>query len=340
MRPEHIVGTVILALVVVGATWLLSSGKASTKDEAGLGGTPYVEIVSPSGFVNTEGITLGELIGKKVVLVEFLTYSCINCQRTFPYVVSWYSKYRDEGLEIIGIHTPEFAFEKNIDNVRKAMQEFGVEYPIVLDNEYATWNAYGNRYWPRKYLVDIQGNVVYDHIGEGAYEETEEKIRELLIERAQVLGVPAGTDAIGPMTSGVIAPSVRANSPETYFGSLRNKNFGNGKQNVSGIQTLAFPQSFIADTLYLDGVWDVQMEYAEAKSTAKVAFQYEAANVYMVASSETPVSVEVVVDGVVVKTITVMEERLYTLVDSVSIGTHVLELRTTSGIRIYTFTFG
>lgn len=149
---------------------------------------PYVEFVNPSGFVNTEAFTMRELVGTKVVLIEFMTYSCINCQRTFPYVNTWYEKYKDQGLEIVGIHTPEFSFERNIDNVREAMKKEGITYPIVLDNDYATWRAYGNNYWPRQYLIDIDGNVVYDHIGEGAYRETEEKIQELLAERKERLG--------------------------------------------------------------------------------------------------------------------------------------------------------
>ncbi len=335
MKPEYSIGAVVLALSVFGGVWLLSLERGPDGTASATEGIPYVEIVNPSGFVNSDGVTIGELVGKKVVLVEFLTYSCINCQRTFPYVVSWYSKYRDEGLEIIGIHTPEFAFEKNIENVRKAMQEFGIEYPIVLDNEYATWNAYGNKYWPRKYLIDIHGNIVYDHIGEGAYEETEEKIRALLAERAQVLGVAPGADTTGPADSTVTATPTYARSPETYFGSLRNERFG------SGVQTYSFPNTFSADTLYLDGVWSVLPEYAETQGTGSVAFKYDAAKVHIVASAPTPTIVTIVIDGVQAGTITIDDERLYTLVDDLLPGSHLLELRIpTSGIRLYAFTFG
>lgn len=341
MKPLYSIGAIVLALSVFGGAWLLSLGKGPNGTASATEGIPYVEIVNPSGFVNSDGVTIGELVGKKVVLVEFLTYSCINCQRTFPYVVSWYSKYRDEGLEIIGIHTPEFAFEKNIENVRKAMHEFGIEYPIVLDNEYATWNAYGNKYWPRKYLIDIHGNIVYDHIGEGAYEETEEKIRELLTERARVLGVAPGVDTLGPTGSTVLATPIQTRSPETYFGSLRNENFGNGTQHLSGVQTLTFPQSFAANTLYLDGVWDVQGEYAETQGASRVAFMYDAAKVHIVASAPTPTTVTIVIDGIQTGTITIDDERLYTLVDDLLPGSHLLELRLpTSGLRLYAFTFG
>jgi cytochrome c biogenesis protein CcdA/thiol-disulfide isomerase/thioredoxin len=148
------------------------------------------EITNPSGFVNTadKSITLKEFVGKKVVLVSFWTYSCINCQRTLPYLNTWYEKYKDQGLEIVSIHTPEFAYEKLQKNVEdEVFNTYSIQYPVVLDNDYSTWKAFGNRYWPRKYLIDVDGYIVYDHIGEGAYDETEKKIQEALKERAERL---------------------------------------------------------------------------------------------------------------------------------------------------------
>src|SRR3989344_6519435 len=141
------------------------------------------EIVAPAGFINVDNVKIQDLIGKKVILVDFWTYSCINCQRTLPYLTSWYEKYKDQGLEIVGVHTPEFEFEKEYDNVVRATEQFGVTYPTVLDNDYGTWTAYKNRYWPHKYLIDIDGFIRYDHIGEGAYAETERVIQELLKEK-------------------------------------------------------------------------------------------------------------------------------------------------------------
>ena len=149
----------------------------------------YTEIRNPSGYVNSEPFLLEDLVGEKVILLKFTTYSCINCQRTYPFVKFWDLKYRNEGLETIFIHTPEFSFEKDIDNVQAAMDEEGITFPVVLDNEYSTWRAYGNRFWPRMYLIDIHGNIVYDHIGEGAYDETDAKIAELIAERKEVLGL-------------------------------------------------------------------------------------------------------------------------------------------------------
>src|SRR3989344_2903633 len=153
------------------------------------------ELVDPDGYINTPRlssgqagpITIGEFRGKKVVLIDIWTYSCINCQRTLPYLKMWYDKYADQGLEIIGVHTPEFAFEHVLSNVQAAVDGFGIKYPVVLDNKYATWNAFGNQFWPRKYLIDIDGYIVYDHAGEGKYDEAERAIqRALEIGRAHV----------------------------------------------------------------------------------------------------------------------------------------------------------
>jgi len=383
MKAEYTIGAIVSALVVVGLGYLFlspqpvapaqesvtasptvapsqenaatSSTSVASKAQTAQAATPkrgnYVEIVNPSGFVNTDHIALKDLVGKKVIVVDFLTYSCINCQRTFPYMNAWYKKYKDEGLEIVGIHTPEFAFEKDITNVREAMKRFGITYPIVLDNDYATWNAYGNNYWPRKYIIDIHGNVVYDHIGEGGYEETEMKIQELLAERAKVLS----TDM--PATGGLAATSITevkiaAASPETYFGSLRNVYLANGTAKTSGDQTLVLPQTFAANALYLGGKWNILPEYAESTTDATVVYKYNAKDVYIVAAADTPVVVEVLLDGKPVGgvagadvsangTVTMQASRLYTLVHNTEPGEHTLQLKVKgAGLRFYAFTFG
>jgi cytochrome c biogenesis protein CcdA/glutathione peroxidase-family protein len=304
-------------------------------------GTLYTEIVNPSGFVNVEGITIGELVGKKVILVDFMTYSCINCQRTFPYLTAWYETYKDQGLEIVAIHTPEFAFEKDIDNVREAMKRFGITYPVVLDNDYATWRAYGNQYWPRKYLIDIHGNVVYDHIGEGAYEETEAKIRELLLERSRLMGegileVPEDLEA-----SHMPRAENFAKSPETYFGSLRNEYLGNGTRGKSGEQTLTVPVQTWRNALYLGGAWNITPEYAESRAGSSVLYRYSAKDVYLVMEADAPSELEVWQDGALVKTVSIQESTLYTLIQNAVPGEHTLELRAKGGgIRLFAFTFG
>lgn len=341
MKSAYIVGFILVALLAIGISVLLvSSPDPMSEEMLKESGVPYTEIVNPSGFVNTDGITIGELVGKKVILVDFMTYSCINCQRTFPYLTAWYEKYKDQGLEIVAIHTPEFAFEKDIDNVREAMKRFGITYPVVLDNDYATWRAYGNQYWPRKYLIDIHGNVVYDHIGEGEYEETEHKIRELLEGRARLMGM--GTLDAGELAASLMPrTSNGARSPETYFGSLRNEYLANGQPGSSGEQTLTLPKNMIRNALYLEGTWDVSPEYAESISDAAVIYKYDAKAVYIVAEADTATELEVWKDGVLQKAIRIQESALYTLIQDEVAGEHTLELRVKDGrIRLYAFTFG
>lgn len=146
----------------------------------------YTDFINPSGFINSEPFSLADYVGKKLILVEFITYSCINCQRTFPYLQSWHEMYKEDGLLVIGIHTPEFAYEQNRDNVVAALKKEGITFPVVMDNRYETWNAYENRFWPHRYIIDYDGQVVFDHIGEGAYEETEDLIG-LLLEQQKTL---------------------------------------------------------------------------------------------------------------------------------------------------------
>lgn len=356
MKTEYTIGAVIIIGVVLGLSVLFggASGnmpkiKAALKSQ----GEPYKEIVNPAGFVNTDGITLKELVGKKVILVDFLTYSCINCQRTFPYLNAWYKKYKDDGLEIIGIHTPEFAFEKDINNVREAMKRFGIMHPIVLDNDYSTWNAYGNKYWPRKYLIDINGNIVYDHIGEGAYDETEKKIKELLAERALVLGKENQMESDKELASAAVAEDKNfARSPETYFGALRNEYLGNGSAGRTGQFDFILPQSFRLNSLYFSGKWKIDNEYAESVSDAVIVYKYNSKEVYLVAESNEEINLEVIQDGKLVSTdkgadvteggiVRIKESRLYKLIRNSTPGEHTLELRVRgNGLKAYAFTFG
>ena len=351
MKAVYAIGITLVGLLGIGLAFLFApsgAGQDTLQENTAQKGTPYVEIASPSGFVNTPStssgqatpVTIGELVGKKVILVDFMTYSCINCQRTFPYLVAWYEKYKDQGLEIVGIHTPEFAFEKDIGNVREAMKRFGITYPVVLDNDYATWRAYGNQYWPRKYLIDIHGNVVYDHIGEGAYEETEMKIRELLLERSRLLG--EGSSDAGDLAASQM-PDIQnaARSPETYFGSLRNEYLANGQAGRSGEQKFLVPQTTLRNALYLGGTWNIMPEYAESVSNASVFYKYNAKAVYVVAEADTKAELEVWQDGVLQTTLLIQESTLYTLIQNGAGGEHELELRVKDGrIRLYAFTFG
>ncbi len=308
--------------------------------------TPYVEIVNPSGFVNTDGITLKELVGKKVILVDFMTYSCINCQRTYPYLASWYAAYKDQGLEIVAIHTPEFAFEKDKVNVENAMKKFGLTFPVVLDNNYATWNAWGNRYWPRKYLIDINGNIVYDHIGEGNYRETESKIVELLIERKRALGEKGAVE----VNDEVAIPQEQVDfskvkTPETYLGASRVQYLVNAPQAscIGGSCTYAFSDMSTFKGYELSGAWRIDSEYANLESAAgALRMGFSANKVNLVAGSDKPVRVRVLVDGVFQREVTIRAYDLYNLVDLKGVyGSHILELQFLDpGIQAFAFTFG
>jgi len=367
MNPQKIIVSVILIAATAGGIVYLNSQKAPRSEEKNIEVKtsvnkkeklalydPAKEITTPDGFINTDGepITISEFIGKKVILVDFWTYSCINCQRTTPYLNAWYEKYKDKGLVIIGIHTPEFEFEKIYQNVLDATERLGIKYPVVLDNDYSTWTAYKNRFWPRKYLIDIDGFIVYDHIGEGAYEETETKIQEVLKERNEAIG--AKEDAMGKIISResitTLSPT-NVGSPEIYFGAFRNERLGNGARSKHGVQNFAEPKNILPNTLYLDGQWDITNEYAENKGPAKITFRYKAQYVYMVASAKDAVRAKILIDGQIIETpgkdvdangfITIQKDQLYTLVAGLSSEEHTLEIIIENpGLKAFTFTFG
>jgi len=305
--------------------------------------TPAPDISTPDGFINTLGkpISIAEFRGKKVVLLDIWTYSCINCQRTLPYLNSWYEKYQDKGLVIIGLHTPEFAFERVLKNVEKAVKDFGIKYPVVLDNDFSTWVAYKNQYWPRKYLIDIDGYISYDHAGEGDYDGTEEAIVKALKERAERLGldVETGNPQTDPKDK-IVVEYNKVRSPEIYFGSARNDRLGNGDTGVSGEQNLAIPSEIYKNQLYLGGLWNITPEHAEGAPQGEIVFKYEAKNVYMVASGESA-EVEVYLDGVLKDTIVVSNETIYQLIQGNDYGIHTMMLKVKSGkLKAFTFTFG
>jgi cytochrome c biogenesis protein CcdA/thiol-disulfide isomerase/thioredoxin len=301
------------------------------------------ELSSINGYVNTDNkpITLAELKGK-VVLLDIWTYSCINCQRTLPYINNWYSKYKDQGLVVIGLHTPEFAFERIQSNVEKAVEKFGIKYPVVLDNDYSTWNALGNQFWPRKYLVDIDGYVIYDHIGEGAYEETEKAIQNALKERVARMDMEDKIPiSITKPLDEVIVDSSKVKSPETYFGSARNQYLANGIVGRPGEQILTIPSAISPNRLYLGGKWNMTSEYAENKGEGSIVFNYEAKNVYITAGSTQGVELEIYKDDVFVKKIIIKDETLYSLIQDKDYGKHTLKiLIPKAGLQAFTFTFG
>ena len=311
------------------------------------------ELVHPDGYINTGGqpITISSMVGNKVVLIDFWTYSCINCQRTIPYLNAWYQKYKDFGLQIIGVHSPEFNFEKVLSNVQAAVTKFGIQYPVVLDSELATWDAYSNMYWPEHYLMDINGLIVDRQIGEGGYADTETEIQKLLQQRSDALGlnlkIPTGTVDI--------TQAINANSPETYFGSNRNEYLSNGTQGTSGVQTLSITDNgnVQLNTLYMGGTWDFEGEYAQNQSKdATIVYNYDAQHVYFVAAASSTVLITVLRDGKPLTTdrgadvdangnATIQQARLYDLIDQSSMQGHTLEIIVHNpGLQAFTFTFG
>lgn len=310
------------------------------------------ELVSPDGFINSPNggsapFKIADLIGKKIIIVDFWTYSCINCQRTLPYMNAWYQKYKDAGLEIIGVETPEFDFEKSLPNVQAAVEKYGIKYPVVQDNEHGTWNAYANLYWPHKYIIDEDGFIVYDHIGEGGYDDTEKVIQKLLQEKAAREGKQL--DFSGTVASEVAKTAVVGQfgvSPETYFGAYRNDQFvGNVNAGIMGAANYTKPaeSDMNKDTFYLGGGWNVLNEYIETTGPATLTYKYTAMNMYLVAASKDgkPVDVDIYQDGVKIKTVTVQASTLYQIANNKGVESHTIELRIPkAGLQAYTFTFG
>lgn len=302
------------------------------------------ELAGIAGYINAEPFALSELVGRKVILIDIWTYSCINCQRTLPYVTAWYEKYKGKGLEIVGVHSPEFDFEKKPENVRRAVEKFGITYPVVLDNDHATWNAWHNRYWPAKYLIDIDGHVAWYHFGEGAYDEAEQKIRAALAERAERLCL---NETMNGLVSDVAAQRVefeKIGTPEIYLGyTFSRGNFGNG-QGLPAEETVkyALPSSFSKNNVYLEGEWYIAKDHAKLVSdSGKVVLKYNAKNANIVASSAVGSGVTVLLDGEKTDTLGVEVEDLYTVVAGTDYGEHTLELGVSgAGFKLYTFTFG
>jgi thiol-disulfide isomerase/thioredoxin len=316
-------------------------------------------IEDPAGFINTDEVSIErELDSDRVVLVDFWTYSCINCQRTLPYLNAWHAKYADDGLTIVGVHSPEFEFEENPENVADAVDRYGIAYPVVLDNSRGTWNNYDNRFWPQKYLIDHDGFIRYEHIGEGSYAETERKIQQLLRERARATGIEPSAD----LSSDPVDPDAEAadfsaiTTPEIYFGAGRNAKFlGNADTGTTGTQELTLPpaEDRQSDLAYLGGTWDFEKESATARSAGStIALEYGAKDVNVVAEGDGPIEATVRIDGEAPGeaagadvapdgSVTIEEERLYDLVKHEGYGRHRITITAEeSGLSAYTFTFG
>jgi cytochrome c biogenesis protein CcdA/thiol-disulfide isomerase/thioredoxin len=276
-------------------------------------------------WINSRPLTLSQLRGK-VVLIDFWTYSCINCLRTLPHLKAWYAAYHSKGLVIIGVHTPEFAFEHVTSNVRAAVQRLGITYPVVQDNDYKTWDNYANQYWPAEYLIDRTGHVRHTHFGEGEYNVTEQLIRKLLDDRG------ATAHQVPDLTPTELV------TPETYLGSERIQNYI-GSTLRPGRRAIYLPAATLPqDDLTYGGTWTIGPQEVVAGPGALLRLHFHANNVYVVLGGRG--TVRALVDGKPAGAIHVNAYRLYTVRSSSTIADATLELRFSPGVKGYSFTFG
>jgi len=296
-------------------------------------------------FNSPEGgsLSMRSLRGR-VVLIDFWTYTCVNCLRTLPYLKAWDARYRRQGLTIVGVHTPEFPFERDAGNVAAAIAREGLRYPVVQDNDYGTWDAYGNQYWPAHYFVDARGHVRYAHFGEGDYAHSEQVIRELLREAGRRVG--------GTMSGAHgVAASLGVATPESYLGAARAQRFANGAI-LPGRQDFGDPPDPAQNELSYGGAWEIGREDATAGPGAALKLAFGARRVFLVLGSPgQPRRMRVLLDGRPIPdalagadvrggVATISSQRLYDLVDLPRVERHVLELRPDAGVQGYAFTFG
>jgi thiol-disulfide isomerase/thioredoxin len=310
-------------------------------------------------WLNSPPLTAQSLRGK-VVLVDFWTYSCINCLRSLPYVNAWAQKYKDQGLVVIGVHAPEFAFERNIDNVKKATHDLGVDYPVAIDNNYAIWRSFNNEYWPAHYFVDAQGRIRYHHFGEGDYEQSEKVIQQLLAEagHASATSVPTGLTSTRVKGVEVAADNSDMRSPETYIGYARAENFVSpGGEAEDKQHSYATPAQPTLNEWGLDGKWRVGAEYATlGAASGGIVYRFHARDLHLVLGPDKDgkaVRFRVSIDGAAPGTAhgsdvspdgmgTVTEERLYQLVRQTGdVKDHTFSIEFLDpGVEAYSFTFG
>jgi thiol-disulfide isomerase/thioredoxin len=308
-----------------------------------------------TGWLNTEPLTTEDLRGR-VVLIDFWTYTCINWLRTLGYVRAWSEKYRDQGLVVVGVHTPEFPFERDVDNVRDAAKDMAVEYPVALDSDYAIWRAFSNRYWPAVYIADAQGQIRHHHFGEGGYEECERIVQRLLGEAG---GGPVGDDLVSVAGEGFEAQADWANleSPETYLGYEQAQNFASpGGAALDEPRSYVLPDPLKLNQWALSGDWTIERGASVLnRADGRIAFRFHARDVHLVMgprSRGTSVPFRVLVDGEPPGAAhgldvdeqgrgTLVQKRLYQLIrEPRSITDRTLEITFLAPCEAYAFTFG
>ena len=307
--------------------------------------TPYepADFTKIEDWINSKPLHIADLKGK-VVLIDFWTYSCINCIRTLPYLKDWYAKYKDQGLVVIGVHTPEFAFEKLKNNVETFTKDHGIEYPVALDNNYSIWNGYNNQYWPAEYFIDRSGKVVHTHFGEGEYDKTEEIIQYLL-----------GNSKLGSDLGNITVPISRNQSPETYIGYSKGQNFSNVSE-FKPDETVNYTNqnNLLPNYWSISGKWIISQEYAQSNDDKVILkYNFSAKEVYLVMGSDSPRRVLVKINGKIVDSsnkgddvdnngyINVTGSRLYKLINLNQFSmSQEAELEFDGGIKVNAFTFG
>ena len=304
------------------------------------------DFVGIERWINSEPLKIEQLKGN-VVLVDFWTYTCINCIRTLPYLKEWDKKYRDKGLVIIGVHTPEFEFEKKYENVLKAVNEYQIKYPVAQDNNYATWSLYQNRYWPHKYLIDMDGYIRYDHIGEGAYDETETMIHLLLNERIERSNQKNEINInLSKPKEAVDVDYFNVRTPEIYFGyQFSRGNFGNQEGlKPNQIIEYKFSKSIVPNNAYIEGKWKNNADNMELVSDeGSILLIFKAKTVNIVAGSENSSEAFVFLDNEFLNESisNIKEFKLYNLADAEDYDTHSINVNIVGkGFKIFTFTFG
>jgi thiol-disulfide isomerase/thioredoxin len=348
-----------IAVVFVGAALSvaffnhsLSSGNVSLSNLRNYGPAPNIQGIS--GWINSQPLNISQLRGK-VVLVDFWTYSCINCIREIPHLNAWYSEYGKDGLVIIGVSTPEFQFEHNYSNVLDAVRRFGIEYPVALDNNYSTWDAYGNEYWPAEYLIDANGSIRYVVLGEGGYNTTEQVIRELLVSAGYSVPSYSTNVPLGVNFSEIGSPEMYLGYQEIASGRVNYIGNANGLHPNEAFD-YSLPNASQLNTIYLGGEWYSAPDSIIAENRSVMFLRYSAKDVNIVASGNgANTSIVVKLDGANLTqgylgsddrisngtaVVSIGPSRLYNIVSAQSYGTHTLEIEAGRGFRIYTFTFG
>ena len=362
MKKEYKYASIFFAIIAVGIISIsyyyeevdlkrTTTDDSVINDKTFLRKSPHLQGIS--GYINTSQQEMDKQLEGKVVLYDFWTYSCINCIRTIPHLTAWDEKYSDEGLVILGIHSPEFEFEKEYENVVFATEKFGIKYPVIQDNDKEIWNDFQNRYWPRKYIADHEGYIRYDHIGEGAYKETEEVIQLLLKERANAVGSTIQEKELVNLDE---FEHATFRTPELYFGYK----FAEGRNQLgsqegfskNNIVNYKLPDQFKQHYFYMDGMWENNKDGMKlAGDSGKIVLNFNAKQVNIVADGNAILKIEY--DGGIIPIdsrgydinsngeVIISEPRLYNLIELDQEGPHEIIIKVAEpNFEIFTFTFG